>query len=140
MGILEGGYAIVSRAVRTLAEEVGEYMKSKILLGVNVICNMDNPNQCRVTAITLKNVPSLPSVLASRVRVSSAINFVKDVRSVCGGSAGDDKTVANRQYVCRRCLVIDCCDRIAICSAFLFRRKTLMRGLQATMNPKCYTR
>jgi hypothetical protein len=83
--ILEGGYVVVSRAVRNLAEETEAYMKSEMLLGVNILRNMANPNQCRVTAVTHVYAPSLPTVLASRLGVKSSLNFIHDVRSICVG-------------------------------------------------------
>jgi hypothetical protein len=93
--IIEGGYVVVSRAVPNLAEETQAYMKSEILLGVNILRNMADPNTCRVTAVTHVYAPSLPTVLASRLGVKSAIDFVKDVRSSCGGS--EEKVVATNR-------------------------------------------
>ena len=87
-GIEEGGYVVVSRAVGDPGVETEDYMLSEILLGVNVLRNTDVPNQCRVTAVTHVYSPNLPTMLASRLGVKGAINFVRDIRSLCG----DDST------------------------------------------------
>jgi hypothetical protein len=93
-GIYEGGYVVVSRAVGDPAVETEDYALSEILLGVNVLRNTGVPNQCRVTAVTHVYSPNLPSMLASRIGVKGAINFVRDIRSVCGDRS-ETKVVAS---------------------------------------------
>lgn len=85
-GIIEGGYVVVSRAVGDPAVETEDYVLSEILLGVNVLRNSGVPDQCRVTAVTHVYSPNLPSMLASRIGVKGAVNFVRDIRSICGNS------------------------------------------------------
>lgn len=93
-GISEGGYIVVSRAVGDPGVETEDYLLSEILLGVNVLRNTPVPNQCRVTAVTHVYSPSLPTMLASRLGVKGALNFVKDIRSLCG-SVESIKVVAS---------------------------------------------
>lgn len=78
-----GGYLVVSRAVPEPGGD-GDFIKSEILLGINVLRPLeDNPDRCLVTAATHVYSSSLPTIAAKSVGISSAINFVKDVRHVC---------------------------------------------------------
>lgn len=95
-GIQEGGYVVVSRAVGDPAVETEDYTLSEILLGVNVLRNTENHNQCRVTAVTHVYSPNLPTALASRLGIKGAKNFVKDIRSVCDGDSVGSKVVASK--------------------------------------------
>jgi len=59
-----------------------EYSKSEILLGVNLLepCGQ---NSLKMISITHVYFPVLPTLVAKRVGIKSAINFVNDIRGVC---------------------------------------------------------
>jgi hypothetical protein len=76
------GYLVVSRAVPGADTEYTDIPRNDILLGVNLLQDL-GPNECMMTAVTHIYSPSLPTMLASRLGVSSAINFVKDIRGSC---------------------------------------------------------
>jgi hypothetical protein len=100
------GYIVVSRAVSggqwsgrkspveqprgggstsssTKEEEQGEIIRSEILLGVNVLrCVPGEPHMTEVTAITHVYSPSVPTMLAGKVGVKGAIDFVRDIRDL----------------------------------------------------------
>ncbi|KAL3929567.1 MAG: hypothetical protein SGBAC_012150 [Bacillariaceae sp.] len=77
------GFLVVSRAVPGVADpEFANLPRNDILLGVNLLQDL-SPNECLMTAFTHVYSPSLPKVLAKKVGVTSAINFVKDIRSLC---------------------------------------------------------
>lgn len=77
------GYLVVSRAVPGIADpEVADLPRNDILFGVNLLQDI-SPNECLMTAFTHVYSPSIPKMLAQKVGVSSAINFVKDIRKVC---------------------------------------------------------
>jgi hypothetical protein len=59
--------------------------QSEMLLGVNLVqpCS-DDENKCILTAVTHVYSPLVPSMLAERVGVKSAIKFVKDIRALKG--------------------------------------------------------
>jgi len=87
----KGTYIVVSRAVTlpstaTTGEEkdrdVEEFGKSEILLGVNLLEPCDD-NSSKMTSITHVYAPALPTLVAKRVGVNSATNFVHDIRSIC---------------------------------------------------------
>jgi hypothetical protein len=72
-----GSYVVVSRAVPS--DEENSYGKSEILLGVNLMVPHSGSSSL-VTSVTHVYSPSLPGLLAARLGVASAINFVKDLR------------------------------------------------------------
>jgi hypothetical protein len=81
----EGTYLVVSRAVVGAMDDnddVGSNGKSEILLGVNLLEPCDDQLSCKMTSVTHVYSPSLPAVLATRVGIKSAINFVEDIRSL----------------------------------------------------------
>jgi hypothetical protein len=85
----EGTYLVVSRAVTLPGnnddnDEDSDHGKSEILLGVNLLepCGEDQMSS-KMTSVTHVYASALPAVLATRVGVSSALNFVKDIRSIC---------------------------------------------------------
>ena len=56
---------------------------SEMLLGVNVFEAVPGkPNLCRMTAVTHVYSASIPLMLAERLGVKSAIQFVKDLRAL----------------------------------------------------------
>jgi hypothetical protein len=77
------GYLVVSRAVPGMMDEdLAELPRNDILLGVNLLQDL-GPNECLMTAVTHVYSPALPTMLARGMGVSSAINFVKDIRRAC---------------------------------------------------------
>ena len=94
-----GGYVVVSRAVNdggpnaapTATNGGGnaaggdgeEFTRSEILLGVNLVRPVPGrEDQCEVTAITHCNSPSVPLMIAGKIGVKGAVDFVKDIRSM----------------------------------------------------------
>ena len=76
------GYLVVSRAVPGADTEYTDIPRNDILLGVNLLQDL-GPNECMMTAVTHIYSPALPKILAYRLGVSSAMNFVKDIRGSC---------------------------------------------------------
>ena len=76
-------HLVVSRAAPGMIDEtMSELARNDILLGVNLL--QDNgPNSCVMTAVAHVYSPALPTILAKSLGVSSAINFVKDIRASC---------------------------------------------------------
>jgi hypothetical protein len=73
-------YIVVSRAMPGMIDaELSELPRNDILLGVNLLEDI-GPNKCIMTAVTHVYSPALPTMLAKGMGVSSAINFVKDIR------------------------------------------------------------
>jgi len=86
----KGTYIVVSRAVinpeltNCKEEKKEECGRSEILIGVNLLEPInDNELGSKMTSITHVYSPALPVLVAKRVGVNSAINFVNDIRSVC---------------------------------------------------------
>lgn len=77
------GYLVVSRAVPGMVDpEIANLTRNDIVLGVNLLQDL-GPNECLMTAVTHVYSPLIPTMLARKAGVTSAINFVKDIRSVC---------------------------------------------------------
>jgi hypothetical protein len=78
-------YLVVSRAVPGMIDdELKDLPRNDILLGVNLLEDI-GPDECIMTAVTHVYSPALPTMLAKSMGVSSAINFVKDIRKSCEG-------------------------------------------------------
>lgn len=81
----KGTYLVVSRAVADAMDDNADGStngKSEILLGVNLLEPCDDQTSCKMTSVTHVYSPALPAVLATRVGIKSAINFVEDIRSL----------------------------------------------------------
>ena len=83
----KNGYIVVSRAVPGRMGEsddanLAEMTRNEILLGVNLLQDI-GPNQCLMTAVTHVYSPALPAMFAQSTGVSSAVNFVRDIRQSC---------------------------------------------------------
>mmetsp|Transcript_25786 Transcript_25786/g.60456 ORF Transcript_25786/g.60456 Transcript_25786/m.60456 type:complete len:429 (+) Transcript_25786:199-1485(+) len=79
----DSSYLVVSRATPGMTDEtMSDLPRNDILLGVNVLEGR-GPNECVMTAVTHVYSPSLPTILAKKVGVSSAVNFIKDIRQSC---------------------------------------------------------
>ena len=60
-----------------------EFNRSEILLGLNVVRPVpDRADVCEVTAITHCNSPSVPLMIAGKIGVKGAVDFVKDIRAM----------------------------------------------------------
>ena len=81
----DGSHLLISRAVggNKYATD-GKIARSYILLGVNLFEPIHNsPDECRMTAITHVYQPGVPLMIAGKVGVKSAKNFIKDIRALC---------------------------------------------------------
>jgi hypothetical protein len=74
------GHVIVTRAVEDGRSE-GGFLKSEILLGVNVIWRLPD-NRCLLVSVNHIRSPILPMMIAKRIGLQAAINFVQDLRAV----------------------------------------------------------
>ena len=80
----DSSHLVVSRATPGMVgDELSDLPRNDILLGVNLLEDR-GPNECVMTAVTHVYSPALPMILAKKLGVSSAINFVKDIRGSCG--------------------------------------------------------
>ena len=90
----EGTYLVVSRAVVDTMDDnddgTNNNGKSEILLGVNLLEPCDDQTSCKMTSVTHVYAPALPAVLATRVGIKSAINFVEDIRSLGAGTGQEN--------------------------------------------------
>ena len=94
------GFVVVSRAVPGMVgEEFQEMPRNDILMGVNVLQDrriappvgnnehqqhqQQPPDECFMTAVTHVYSPALPKLLAKSMGVTSAVNFVRDIRESC---------------------------------------------------------
>jgi hypothetical protein len=84
------GYLIVTRAVHHHKEEeeedtaIGNVVKSEILMGVNLIRKIEGqPSRCLMINVNHIRSPMVPLMVAKRIGISSAVNFINDVRSLC---------------------------------------------------------
>ncbi|OEU20975.1 hypothetical protein FRACYDRAFT_234605 [Fragilariopsis cylindrus CCMP1102] len=77
---------VVSRATPGMITDSNmiDMPRNDILLGVNLLEDIKgSSNECIMTAVTHVYSPALPTILAKKMGVSSAINFVKDIRNSC---------------------------------------------------------
>jgi len=74
----KGRWVIVSRAVKGF-DTPEDANISEILLGVNLLEPI-NESSCRLTAVNHVYSNAIPTMLAERVGVKSAVKFVKDLR------------------------------------------------------------
>jgi len=77
------GFVVVSRAVPGMVDEdLKDLPRNDILLGVNLVQDI-SPNECLMTAVTHVYSPALPVMLAKSMGVTSAVNFIRDIRASC---------------------------------------------------------
>jgi hypothetical protein len=83
-----GGYILVSRAVahkdESEAEEDPKVIHSEMLMGVNIIRTVEG-EEGRCILITLNHLksPMIPMMLAKKLGLGAAVNFINDIRSLC---------------------------------------------------------
>ena len=87
-------HLVVSRAMPGMLyqaddPELLELPRNDILLGVNLLQDL-GPNKCLMTTVTHVYSPALPSMLARSMGVTSAVNFVRDIRAAFIGTSTDD--------------------------------------------------
>lgn len=81
------GYLLVSRAVHhgtgtSLLD--ANVMRSEILMGVNVIRKVNgDENRCLMINVNHIRSPMIPTMIAKRIGLSAAANFIQDMRSMC---------------------------------------------------------
>jgi hypothetical protein len=83
---LVGGYIIVTRAVTPAAEEQhtsdSDLLHSEILTNVNLMLPVqDDPNRCLMINISHIKSPMVPMMLAKRIGLAAAANFIQDLRN-----------------------------------------------------------
>jgi len=84
----QGGYVIVSRAVAhaddTEVAEDPKIIHSEMLMGLNVIRPVEGDrDRCVLINVNHLRSPMIPMMLAKRLGLSSAVNFINDIRALC---------------------------------------------------------
>lgn len=84
----EGGYIIVSRAVAHTddaeAVEDPKIIHSEMLMGLNIIRAVEGePDRCILINLNHLRSPMIPMMLAKRLGLSAAVNFINDIRALC---------------------------------------------------------
>eukprot|EP00956_Cyclotella_meneghiniana_P007555 scaffold10193_cov69-Cyclotella_meneghiniana.AAC.5 len=82
------GYIIVSRAVahenESETEEDPKVIHSEMLMGVNVIRGIEGePDRCILITLNHLKSPMIPMMLAKKLGLSAAVNFINDIRALC---------------------------------------------------------
>ena len=79
------GFKLVSRAVTSPVDNsLAGTLQSEILLSVNIIKRVqDQPNQCLMVAVNHIRSPMVPMMIAKRIGLAAAVNFINDVRACC---------------------------------------------------------
>ena len=79
------GFKLVSRAVTSPVDSsLGGSLQSEILLSVNIIKNVEgNPGQCMMIAVNHIRSPMVPMMIAKRIGLAAAVNFINDLRACC---------------------------------------------------------
>lgn len=87
-GSAEGGYVIASRAVAhdddDEAAEDPKVIHSEMLMGLNVIRAVEGePDRCVLVNLNHLRSPMIPMMMAKRLGLSAAVNFINDIRALC---------------------------------------------------------
>lgn len=78
------GFVFLTRSVTLLDTEDCHNMVSEILLGVNIIKRVaNNPNQTLFVAVNHLKSPMVPMMIAKRIGLQAAANFIHDLRKAC---------------------------------------------------------
>lgn len=82
------GYIVVSRAVPNKKgrtdQDNDKIIHSEIILGANLLrCVEGEENKTDFTGVTHVNAPNVPLLLAGKVGIKGAVDFVHDIRSLC---------------------------------------------------------
>lgn len=82
------GYVIVSRAI-SLADDVDapvdpKILYSEMLMGLNIIRAIEGePGRCVLINLNHLRSPMIPVMLAKRLALGAAVNFINDIRALC---------------------------------------------------------
>ena len=81
----ESGFKLVSRAVTSPVDSsLAGNLQSEILLSVNIIKKVEgNPGQCMMIAVNHIRSPMVPMMIAKRIGLAAAVNFINDLRACC---------------------------------------------------------
>ncbi|KAL7523445.1 hypothetical protein ACHAXR_000184, partial [Thalassiosira sp. AJA248-18] len=84
----KAGYVIVSRAVAHAddadAVDDPKIIHSEMLMGLNVIRAIEGePDRCILINLNHLRSPMIPMMLAKRLGLSAAVNFINDIRALC---------------------------------------------------------
>jgi len=87
-GGAEKGYTVVSRAVahadESEADEDPKVIHSEMLMGVNIIRALEGePDRCILITLNHLKSPMIPMMLAKKLGLSAAVNFINDIRALC---------------------------------------------------------
>ena len=86
-GGTQGGYVVVSRAIAQAeddeAVEDPKVILSEMLMGLNIIrCVEGAPDRCILISLTHLRSPVIPMMMAKRLGMTSAVNFINDIRAI----------------------------------------------------------
>ncbi|KAL9190318.1 hypothetical protein ACHAXT_007529 [Thalassiosira profunda] len=84
----QAGYTIISRAVAHAddaeAEADPKVVHSEMLMGLNVIRAVEGePDRCVLINLNHLRSPMIPMMFAKKLGLSSAVNFINDIRALC---------------------------------------------------------
>lgn len=84
----QSGYVIASRAVAHAddaeAEVDPKIIHSEMLMGLNVIRAVEGePDRCVLVNLNHLRSPMIPMMMAKRLGLSAAVNFINDIRALC---------------------------------------------------------
>lgn len=84
----QNGYVVASRAVshNDDAEAAADpkVIHSEMLMGLNIIRAVDGePDRCVLINVNHLMSPMIPKFMANKLGLSSAVNFINDIRSLC---------------------------------------------------------
>jgi hypothetical protein len=81
----DSGLLLVSRAVTSQLDETAtsNFLISEMILGVTILKKVkDNPNQCFVITVNQIRSPMIPMIIAKRIGLQAAANFIHDLRAL----------------------------------------------------------
>jgi hypothetical protein len=80
---LDDGWQLVSRAVKNTSDaERSDVLVSEILMGVNLIRRISDESCCFISVNHIRS-PMVPMMIAKRVGLQAAVNFIHDLRKTC---------------------------------------------------------
>ena len=84
----QGGYVIASRAVAHAgdaeAAEDPKIIHSEMLMGLNIIRAVEGePDRCLLINLNHLRSPMIPMMMAKRLGLGAAVNFINDIRALC---------------------------------------------------------
>lgn len=87
-GGAQNGYVVASRAISHAddAEAAADpkVIHSEMLMGLNIIRAVEGePNRCVLINVNHLMSPMIPMFMAKKLGLSSAVNFINDIRSLC---------------------------------------------------------